>query len=906
MTNIDVRGESHPHIDLAAAELRRYVGLMSAGSEGGPDFVLQSSLSDLHPQGYVISTQDTTVTIAGGAEPIGVLYGVYGYLEALGFGFYLGGDTFPDRDGFEWKPVNTRAEPVFDVRGSLVWPNFLNSPATWDLPDYQVFFDQMVKMKNNVVHIPAYGTPLEAYPPDGKATYYVDSARRVHYADEKAWRGGDPFATSLTYGWGTPTRRWDRRSGFHCSEFGFGTGDWFDTEVFGSTATVEGETREEQIVGAQETFAQALEYAHKRGLQIVLGTEVEGNPFDPEVEAALKARLNHILSAYPGLDYLAIWQAEMRSWVGPKVGEVDEWLKSSGFKQEHDRIASHFEYLGRPDLIAEGVRLSAYVNLAREIVAAIRPEMRLLICGWGGDHWMQSTELYPGLDKSLPHDVIFSSLDNIDPSAGRSVSHVYGKLSEGRESWPVPWFESDAGGSRRDQWGPQPNTHVFADLCRDAHEKGCRGFMGIHWRTRDLEEVFAYSARYAWESDLTFESFYDDYAERAYGKRHAREVATILRELEHMGPRWTGSWGQWECSNFQWLGVGSSLSLADGHFAIPDSRPSPVNLNRLSEIRRRLTGMLSELKADGEPAGQDRLRWLILTVEWLTQYDRVALTLEAGGPFYRQADIVYQKAAQGDPDHRLDEGIWELLREAPLRDAMLSYARKIESRGELGVLATINVKAMSTYDEASYAFGTHRGNWPPDGVRAFGSDDSAVVEWKPSVSAQGYRVWRREVGGDQWACVTPEPITEARLEDAPPSPGEYEYSITAVAAPRLESMKSFGAIVRVGPRSDPPLVQVLSPPSVLWSNDRLIVRAIVTGERAIASVRLKRRTAEDRELPTLELKRGRGATYRLEVPVADLGATSLEFGIEALDVNESTGVWPTGFPQVWRSLNIIG
>ena len=119
-------------------------------------------------------------------------------------------------------------------------------------------------------------------------------------------------------------------------------------------------------------------------------------------------------------------------------------------------------------------------------------------------------------------------------------------------------------------------------------------------------------------------------------------------------------------------------------------------------------------------------------------------------------------------------------------------------------------------------------------------------------------------------------------------------------------MKSFGAIVRVGPGSDPPLVQVLSPPSVLWSNDRLIVRAIVTGERAIASVRLKRRTAEDRELPTLELKRGRGATYRLEVPVADLGATSLEFGIEALDVNESTGVWPTGFPQVWRSLNIIG
>ena len=454
MTDIIVAGESHPHIDLAAAELRRYVELVSAGSDGAPDFVLESGLSDIHRQGYVISTEDASVTIAG-AEPIGVLYGVYGYLETLGFGFYLGGDTLPDSDSFRWKPVDTRAEPVFDVRGSLVWPNFLNSPATWDLPDYQVFFDQMVKMKNNVVHIPAYGTPLEAYPPDGTATFYVDSARRVHHADETAWRGGDPFATSLTYGWGTPTRRWDRRSGFRCGEFGFGTGDWFDAEVFGSTATVEGKTREEKIIGAQETFARALEYAHKRGLQIVLGTEVEGNPFDPDVEAALKSRLNHILSAFPGLDYLAIWQAEMRSWLGPKSGEVDEWLKSLEFRQEHDRIASHFGYLGRPDLIAEGVRLSAYVNLAREIVATIRPEMRLLICGWGGDHWMQSTELYPGLDKTLPSDVIFSSLDNIDPSAGRSLSHVYGKFSEGRESWPIPWFESDAGGSRRDQGLPE-------------------------------------------------------------------------------------------------------------------------------------------------------------------------------------------------------------------------------------------------------------------------------------------------------------------------------------------------------------------------------------------------------------------------------------------------------------------
>ena len=164
MTNIDIAGQSHPLIDLAAAELRRYLGLVSTDPDHQPDFILQSSLADIHPQGYAVSTKDSKVTISA-AQPIGLLYGVYGYLEQLGFGFYLGGDTFPDPNSFHWNPVNIRAEPVFDIRGSLVWPNFLNSPATWDLPDYQIFFDHMVKMKNNIVHVPAYGTPLEAYPP---------------------------------------------------------------------------------------------------------------------------------------------------------------------------------------------------------------------------------------------------------------------------------------------------------------------------------------------------------------------------------------------------------------------------------------------------------------------------------------------------------------------------------------------------------------------------------------------------------------------------------------------------------------------------------------------------------------------------------------------------------------------
>jgi len=398
---------------------------------------------------------------------------------------------------------------------------------------------------------------------------------------------------------------------------------------------------------------------------------------------------------------------------------------------------------------------------------------------------------------------------------------------------------------------------------------------------------------------LSYEAFYHDYAARAYAPRHAQELSGLLRELEAMGPRWTGSWGQWECRAFEWIGSGNPL--AD----VPDSRPNPVNTSRLLQIRGRLSEMLSEVSADRQPAGMDRLRWLISTIDWLVQYDRVSLLMEPGGPFERRSSELYVGDAHGNSDHSQDEDAWELLRRAPLGDAMLTYARKIESRGELGVLATINVKAYSTVLDAAYKFGLHRGNWPPATVRARGTDHSAVAEWAASPSATGYRVWRRLDGHGEWTCLTAEPIKERRFEDGGLSPGEYEYAVTSVAPPILESLRSFGAKARVGRPVAPPLVQVLSPPSILWADDRLILRCIVTGDREVSSVKLHHRALDGRELPSLELRPGRGSTYRIEVPLRELAGQVLLYGIEAFDTYGQSGVWPTGHPTVSRSLSVI-
>jgi hypothetical protein len=142
----------------------------------------------------------------------------------------------------------------------------------------------------------------------------------------------------------------------------------------------------------------------------------------------------------------------------------------------------------------------------------IAPRVRLIVSGWGGDHWMRFTDFYAGLDRTVPDDIVFAALDNIDPTFEPNVSAVYGTLQSQRERWPIPWFESDGGGTRRDQWGPQPNVHAFAPLLDDAQQKGCQGILGIHWRTRAVEEVAGYTFRRAWEPDLTPAAYFARFA----------------------------------------------------------------------------------------------------------------------------------------------------------------------------------------------------------------------------------------------------------------------------------------------------------------------------------------------------------------------------------------------------------
>ncbi|MBM3497099.1 MAG: hypothetical protein FJX74_00360 [Armatimonadetes bacterium] len=421
----------------------------------------------------VVATEPPRLRILG-KTPIGVQYGVYSLLEKLGVGFYLGGDALPVRRHELLIPpdLDETNAPVFRLRGSLPWYNFLNSPTTWDLEDYQFFFDQMAKMKMNFVGFHSYDhEPFCAYPEGGQ------------------WRMGQPAATSLTYGWGTVRHLATR-------DFGFGTGQCFPYEVFGSrSAALAKEPQEpspdgavfphrtlqdDAIIRAQCVLAQGLQYATQRGVKTCVGFELVGDPTNPEQRRIEEARLRHTLATYPMVEYVWFWQSEGLG------GGSEPTASDSPLDLIVQRHHSTFEYLGNENRIAEAARVAAWAQWAHALVKRLRPDLKVAVSGWGGDRWMRFSDFYIGLDKLLPEDVIFAALDNIDPSWEPNVSAAYGQLSPTREKWPIPWWESDGGGLRRDQWGPQCNVKPFTSLVRDAQAKGCQGILGIHWQTRGV------------------------------------------------------------------------------------------------------------------------------------------------------------------------------------------------------------------------------------------------------------------------------------------------------------------------------------------------------------------------------------------------------------------------------------
>ena len=357
-------------------------------------------------EGYIlhtISEGGRKLVVVAASTPAGVQNGVYGLLERFGFGFYLGGDTFPAKlpgianvvsDG-----LHVSQSPAFSVRGSLPWYNFFNSPTAWELADHKAFIDQLAKMRCNFVGFHTYdGEPFAAYEYGG------------------ALVGGEPLVNTSKPTWGTQTMA--------TGDFLAGTGQFFARDYFGA-ASSHMDNRVESIAAAKEILRQSLRYAKDRGMQACLGFELRGDPFDPDTQSRFEARLKSLLHDYPMLDYVWLWEPEAMG-----VSPGGEPAARSPWHSATENWREAFADVPESDRRAEAVRLSLFAWQARRVMEAVRPDVDLVLSGWGG-------RPVASLFRFLPRDGSNPARGHRLLRPGQHQSHPHGERGLWRRlGWP--------------------------------------------------------------------------------------------------------------------------------------------------------------------------------------------------------------------------------------------------------------------------------------------------------------------------------------------------------------------------------------------------------------------------------------------------------------------------------------
>jgi hypothetical protein len=425
--------------------------------------------------------------VISGADPRGVLYGVYALLEQLGCGFHLSGDAVTPRpDAFDPRGWKLADRPLVRDRFVFNWHNFLSSASSWEFDDWQRYLNQAARMRFNGVMVHAYGNN-----PMFQFTYNGQVKPVGYLATTRAGRD-----------WGTQHVNDIRR---------LVGGEVFTGPVFGASVALVPEPERAAAVTAlmQKVFA----HAASRGLGVTFALDVDTesanpqniirtlpaearfrssafelvNPDTPAGYAYWKAQVAHLLATYPQITRLAIWFRNNRTpWTDLKPEELPAAWRAEYAKLQPAPNAGYY---------AIGRLIRAVQRIVKELN---RPDLELAT-----GNWRLST--IPEWDPVMPAGITYLPLDWSTvfetPAGQRDVR----RIAPGHRMSPIVWAHHDD----RTYIG-RPYT-PFVDFPGVLKATNSSGFGIIHWTTRPLDFYFTSLARQVWEAtaaepvDLTAE-----------------------------------------------------------------------------------------------------------------------------------------------------------------------------------------------------------------------------------------------------------------------------------------------------------------------------------------------------------------------------------------------------------------
>jgi len=556
---------------------------------------------------------------------------------------------------------------TFNIRGTLPWHNFLSGPSTWNEKDYEAYLDRMQELDLNLIAFHCYTGGAERY------VNYVEPMIKIKYRNVLPEAG---FDTGITARWGYRP--------LMLRDYAFDTGKLFpgDEKYFGADCAISAISNEERYEKAQSLMGRVMEMSHQRNIKFAMGFEfgvyppefasitprgynISGtllaDPTHPSSIEILRLTIDNLLETYPKIDYIWLWLHE-------HTGYISKARLKGEFKSLYDSYKKYFTHSDNEDAIFTGVWSLEFIRRAHQYISKRAPSVRVVIGGWGGGN--QLPVVLAGLDQALPEDIIFSCLN---PNQGWDPQiEIMSDISKKREVWGVPWLEGDA-----KLWHMQPRVTLMRDQVKLANSQNLDGVLAIHWRTKETELNLTAFAKYAKDpqNSPSVESIYQEYYEDSFGKNATDALISGLITMDKE----------------QWLNEPNS----------PVYFPYHPKWGRITpELKANLVTLLqkfeSEYHRESENIHKNNMYWWIANLRFTLLLDEIGRKME---PIYnlREKWLSDEEGIMFSTEEV--ENLKRELHMMPVEELFNTFRNRYLSRGELGVLSSLNQRLWLQYKD---------------------------------------------------------------------------------------------------------------------------------------------------------------------------------------------------------------
>lgn len=486
----------------------------------GPDDHIVKSLGD-----------DNKAIVIAGKTQKAALYGVFSFLEELGFYFLASRIIVPEDNRNIMVPRMDKSFKTKNKWRGMFVSFCMVSTSIMSIPDFRRLFDNMLRMKlNRIVFYPFENEPLVDYTYKGERKIVGDISRPEsgYFSYGSNWTGSfNVHEITIGKEKFAPRRRISPMEfqNVSSSEEALDTGKSFMNEII--------KEAEQRQIGVWLAFLpQFVSMNMTKYIKPMPRKNLHWSALvsctDPVAKEINKARIENILESYPGLEGLFVGipegfyddpYQESQKYIESRLPEFE---KALGIQKEYWGDHWPGDELQRKHIEAD----IAFSKLAVEAINCakeLNPDINL------GLITVCKAYLLTKLHDIIPKDVAFCDIESRSLWTHGGAPLFLFREMKGRECSIIPRITDDGS-----QAGMQFNLNLYHKdgYCRSTEENGTSGLMMQTLHIKGADHNIKYLACGLWNYDINPDEFYNGYIRKVFGLEAYPEIRRAYEILE--------------------------------------------------------------------------------------------------------------------------------------------------------------------------------------------------------------------------------------------------------------------------------------------------------------------------------------------------------------------------------------